>query len=75
MEESQGESMADRKAELMQALKVFGLRFIQMVDKDKRQDMLGFIDTLGMTTLQCLDDEMQISLEKILMEHLREAYR
>ena len=67
--------MADRKAELMQALKVFGLRFIQMVDKDKRQDMLGFIDTLGMTTLQCLDDEMQISLEKILMEHLREAYR
>ena len=75
MEESQGESLADRKAELMQALKVFGLRFIQMVDKDKRQDMLGFIDTLGMTTLQCLDDEMQISLEKILMEHLREAYR
>ena len=69
------ESMADRKAELTQALKVFGLRFIQMVDKDKRQDMLAFIDTLGMTTLQCLDDEMQISLEKILMEHLREAYR
>lgn len=75
MEESRVESMADRKAELTQALKVFGLRFIQMVDKDKRQDMLAFIDTLGMTTLQCLDDEMQISLEKILMEHLREAYR
>ena len=75
MDESQVESMADRKAELTQALKVFGLRFIQMVDRDKRHDMLAFIDTLGMTTLQCLDDEMQISLEKILMEHLREAYR
>ena len=46
-----------------------------MVDKDKKQEMLSFIDNLGMTTLQCLEDEMQINLEKILIEHLREAYR
>ena len=46
-----------------------------MVDKDLKSDMLSFIDNLGMTNLLCLDDEMQISLEKILMEHLRDSYK
>ena len=46
-----------------------------MVDKDKKQDMLSFINNLGMTKLHGLEDELHIKLEKILIEHLRDAYK
>ena len=76
MDESDHENnMVNKRAELTQALKLFGLRFIQMVEKDRRQDMLNFVNDLGMTKLHGLDDELQIKLEKILMDHLRESYK
>ena len=46
-----------------------------MVEKDKKQDMLSFINDLGMTRLHGLEDDLQIKLEKILIEHLRDAYK
>ena len=76
MDENEHEkSLANRRSELQQALKVFGLRFIQMLDKDRKQDMLSFIDNLGMTKLHGLEDVLHIKLEKILIEHLRDVYK
>ena len=37
--------------------------------------MLSFINDLGMTKLHGLEDELHIKLEKILIEHLRDAYK
>lgn len=74
-ESDHANSLSNRRSELQQALKVFGLRFIQMVDKDRKQDMLSFINDLGMTKLHGLEDELHIKLEKILIEHLRDAYK
>ena len=57
MEESDHEkALVNKGSELKQALKVFGLRFIQMVEKDQRHEMLSFVNDLGMTRLHGLED-------------------